>query len=386
MLAAAVFALTVALALVTGVCGVLNVARLGSEGHLENLLTAIPAVAFAFVGHLIVRRRPGHRVGELCLAGGLLLAALAASTTASAWTFTAEALPVGVANWIAWFGWVWVPMTGVVGIHLPLRVPDGHLVSPRWRWYSRTSTALIVLVSVWSMTDPGPFDELPGFTNPTTATWRDPLGPLLYALPVFLIGALGSLVVRYRRAEVVERQQIRCIAYGIAWFVATFGFGFVAVEHVRPLVPFLLVTGMTAVPVSIGVAVLRYRLYDIDRLISRTVSYALLTGVLGAVYAATVVLLGTLQAGSELSVAGSTLVVAALFGPVRRWVQARVDRRFNRARYDAEQTVQAFAAVLRDEVDIDELSAALLETVHETVQPARASLWLRPAGSITTEA
>lgn len=148
-----------------------------------------------------------------------------------------------------------------------------------------------------------------------------------------------------------------------------------------PLLDVLELPARLAFPVAVAVAVLRYRLYDIDRLISRSVSYAMLTGVLGAVYAAGVVLLGgllrPLGAESELAVAGSTLGVAAVFGSARRRVQAVVDRRFNRARYDAERTIEALRARLRDEVDLDQLTSELLAAVHHTVQPARASLWLR---------
>jgi len=199
---------------------------------------------------------------------------------------------------------------------------------------------------------------------------------------VAALAAVASLLARLRRAQDVERQQLKWFCYAAGWFAAA---AFVAVAlpsvggYMADTVSIML--GMTALPVAIGIAILRYRLYDIDRLINRTLVYGLLTAVLGGVYASVVLVLGQLlgQELSSLAVAGATLAAAALFQPARRRIQQAVDRRFNRRKYSAARTVEAFSARLRDEVDLDALSAELLAVVDQTMEPTRASLWLRPS-------
>jgi hypothetical protein len=201
---------------------------------------------------------------------------------------------------------------------------------------------------------------------------------VLYAAS--LPAALLCVVLRFRAARGVERQQLR-------WVVAG---GVIAVLALLPLPGMdelhtvLGILGVVIVPVSVAVAVLRYRLYDLDRIISRTLAYGLLTVLLGLGYAAVVLLGGRLLPGSSsLTVAAATLAVAALFSPLRRRVQNLVDRRFNRRRYDAARTVEGFAARLRDQVDLDVLHTELLAVVNQTMQPTLASLWLRPQGSLS---
>jgi hypothetical protein len=376
--------LTAVLVVVGGGFAVLNLLRRGSADDVTTFLFVVPAVAFAFVGYLIARRLPGNAVASLCLAIGLLWGAVLTSSAVSAWAVQTGATSRALANWINWAGVGWVPALGLMGTHLPLRLPDGRLRSQRWRRYARACTAIIVLVTLLIMAEPGQGDE---FTNPMGVAWVVALAPAIALLPLSFVGGVAALVVRYRDAEPVERRQIRCIAFGAAVFVGVYATSFALVGNweatLGPAAQVLIVIAQlayAAIPAAIGVAVLRYRLYDIDRIISRTLSYAVLTALLGAVYAGGVLLLGTLvRASSDLAVAGATLVVAALFTPARRRVQQAVDRRFNRERYDAEQTVQAFATRLRDEVDLDELRRALLAAVHETVEPARASLWLSQA-------
>jgi hypothetical protein len=204
------------------------------------------------------------------------------------------------------------------------------------------------------------------------------VGLVLYAAS--LPAALLCVVLRFRAARGVERQQLR-------WVVAG---GVIAVLALLPLPGMdelhtvLGILGVVIVPVSVAVAVLRYRLYDLDRIISRTLAYGLLTVLLGLGYAAVVLLGGRLLPGSSsLTVAAATLAVAALFSPLRRRVQNLVDRRFNRRRYDAARTVEGFAARLRDQVDLDVLHTELLAVVNQTMQPTLASLWLRPQGSLS---
>jgi peptidoglycan/LPS O-acetylase OafA/YrhL len=193
------------------------------------------------------------------------------------------------------------------------------------------------------------------------------------------VAACGSLVLRFRRARREERQQLKWAAYAAALMVITTVVVGVTVPGGNDL-PIALT--MALLPIGAGIAILRYRLYDIDRLINRTLVYGLLTALLAGVYAAVVLVLGQLFGGlgaepPSWAVAGATLAVAALFQPARRRIQQTVDRRFNRRKYDAAKTVEAFSARLRDEVDLDSLSTELLAVVDQTIQPTSASLWLR---------
>jgi hypothetical protein len=202
----------------------------------------------------------------------------------------------------------------------------------------------------------------------------------LLALLIASLAAAASLLVRFRRSRGVARQQLKWIVGAGAFFAlaaATGPFWWLVVPTAGEVVwPFLFAAGLAAIPGAVGVAILRYRLYDIDRIINRALVYGVLTVLLAAVYAGVTVGLGTLVGESSLVVAASTLLVAALFRPARRQVQGLIDRRFYRRRYNAQQTLEAFAARLRQQVDIDELNEDLLGVVRETVQPARASLWL----------
>ena len=203
---------------------------------------------------------------------------------------------------------------------------------------------------------------------------------------VAVLAAVASLVVRFRHARGVERQQLKWVVYAVVLVVLCFILLMVApnpidLSELAADIVFALL--ITLIPVATGVAILRHRLYDIDRLINRTLVYGLLTAVLGVVYASVVLVLGQLFGGlgsepSSWAVAGATLAVAGLFQPARRRIQAVVDRRFNRRKYNAINTVEAFSARLRNEVDLDALSAELLAVVDQTMQPTRASIWLRP--------
>jgi hypothetical protein len=198
----------------------------------------------------------------------------------------------------------------------------------------------------------------------------------------------GSLVVRFRRAHGIERQQLRWVALAAALLVVAAGAALVGLAVGAPeVVTWAISAWVAGLPLAIGAAVLRYRLYDLDRIISRTVAYGLLTVLLGLGYAAVVLGLGRLlPQGSSLAVAGATLAVAALFGPARRRIQQVVDRRFNRRRHDAAETIQAFSTHLRDQLDLDTLRVELLAVVDQTMQPTQASLWLRPSHALSSAA
>jgi hypothetical protein len=272
-----------------------------------------------------------------------------------------------------------------------LLFPTGRPPSRRWWVLAWAIAAGVVLAWVGLGLAPARYQDFPGVENPfgiaglaTVLKWIASAGAVLSI--VGFLGALASLFVRFARARGLERQQLK-------WFVYAAGFGF-AMLFLPNLIPGASwVAGTlawTLVPASLSaaaaVAILRYRLYDIDRLINRTVVYGVLTVLLAGVYAGLVLILGELFGGlgaqpPSWAVAGATLAVAALFRPARRRIQALVDRRFNRRKYNTAKTIQAFSTRLRDQVDLDTLSTELLAVVDQTMEPTRVSLWLRPSAS-----
>lgn len=242
-----------------------------------------------------------------------------------------------------------------------------------------------VVAAVAMLLTPGSLEYLPDIPNPLGLSSAGPaLGVIsqvaFVAMAAVLFAAVGSMIVRWRRARGVERQQLKWLAYAAAIAVlAQVGSSFLP----RGLFLLATYTAVLLFPAATGIAIVRYRLYDIDRIISRTVVYATLTALLASVYVGTVLVVGQLfgsGAGTpDWVVAGATLAVAALFQPALRRIQTVVDRRFNRRRYDAARTVNAFAARARDEVDLDTLLTELLAVVDQTMQPTQASSWLRPA-------
>jgi hypothetical protein len=346
------------------------------------------AVSTATVGAVVASRRPRHPVGWLLLALGLSLTA-AGVTLATTNYGVAHAAPA--AGLVARY----VPATIVVamacnGLTL-LLTPTGRLPSPGWRWWAGIIAATpVVLLGVVTLS-PGPGDRLiEAVDSPLDLRTLD--GGLLVAyqvaaaviIPAF-VGAAWSLVGRFRRAGGVQRQQLRWVA------LATVLIALLAVVNLAALAlgayglaPLVGGLNPPILAVGIGAAILRYRLYDLDRIISRTLAYGLLTLLLGAGYAAVALGLGQLLGrDSSLAVAGATLAMAAVFQPARRRIQVVVDHRFNRRRLDAARTIAAFSDRLRDQVDLNTLSAELLAVVEDTMQPTQASLWLRPQESST---
>jgi hypothetical protein len=344
--------------------------------------------AFMVVGALIVAHRPSNAIGWIFSAIGLLAftALLAVEYATYAYVTRPGSLPG--ATLAAWYGsWPWVPAIALALIFTPLLFPTGRLLSPRWRpiaWLAGAATAAFMLLGAL-----GPELDLArdhAIANPIGVAWAEnseesPVVPTLSVLLVVSgLAAAGSLVLRFRRSRGEERQQLKWFTYAVAllplFVLADFlpGSG----GSLLSAVPLVLL------PVAVGVAILRYRLYDIDRLINRTLVYGLLTALLAGVYAGTVLVLGQVFGGvgkdpPSWAVAGATLAVAALFQPARRRIQAVVDRRFNRRKYDAARTVEVFSVRLRDEVDLDALAAELLTVANQTMQPTTMSLWLRPA-------
>jgi hypothetical protein len=342
-------------------------AGVDTTGTLNTLRYLIPAT----MGAVLATRRPRNPIGWLLLVMGLSYATYPFVTwyTAAALFVAADPLPGW--RWVAWIGnWSWPPALTCLALSL-LVFPDGRPPSPRWRpvaWVAITATVLLMMVGV---TQSGTLQLAVSVKDPSvTSQLANPLGvavvspwlaePLLLVLLAAQVLAAGSLLVRFGRSRGVERQQLKWVVYAALLFglhqlglVLAFLAGLTSSDQARPL--WLgLVENLTFgfFFVAIVVAVLRYRLYDFGGIGDQPPTWA---------------------------VAGATLAVAALFGPARRRIQQAVDRRFNRRKYNTAQTIEAFSTRLRDQIDLDTLSAELLATVDQTMQPTTASLWLRPS-------
>jgi hypothetical protein len=354
----------------------------------SSLLLAF--AAFMAVGAVIVAHRPGNAVGWIFSAIGLLTATGVVAAEYAA--YVARTRPGSAPGVVlaAWYNsWWWYPTLALVLVFTPLLFPTGRLLSARWRPVAAVAAVGTATIIALSALQPTFQDEDHPIRNPIgLAGIPDPeagaLGAVLFGLLLLCsVAAVLSVVLRFRRSRGVERQQLKWFTYA----AALMGAFLLLSDYLFPqsgVVEVLYGLAVALVPVAAGVAVLRYRLYDIDRLVNRTLVYGALTALLGAVYAGAVLVLGQLFGGvggdpPSLAVAGATLAVAALFQPARRRIQAVVDRRFNRRRYDAAETIQAFSTRLRDQIDLDTLSAELLAVVDQTMEPTRVSLWLRPS-------
>jgi uncharacterized membrane protein len=341
---------------------------------LSNL--AVPAL-----GALLVSKRRENPIGWIfCLAAlALAVGQFGQSYAAHALYASPGSLPGAYA--MAWFGnWAWGIPIGALAFLL-LLFPNGRLPSRRWRPVAWAAGAGTVLLTVFSLIQASAQWSRP-FTNESGPSPSAVVAAVFWvAFVLFLVGMLGgpvASIMRYRRSRGEERQQLK-------WFVfsATLvGAVFVPNSFFStPWLDVLFQVALTALWVAVVVAILKYRLYDIDRVINRALVYGLLTAVLAGLYVGLAVGLGSVVGkNNSLVIAGSTLVVAALFRPARRRVQGFIDRRFYRRKYDAVRTLEAFTARLRDEVDLDELRVHVEAVVRETMQPAEASLWLRPVG------
>jgi hypothetical protein len=332
-------------------------------------------LVYAVVGMLILVHRPGNAVGWIVGAIGFfpLLGNLGAEYAGRAHLRPEAHWPlVNQALWVD--SWYWSVAFGSLPLLL-LLYPDGHPVSRGWRplmWLAYSGLATLLLAG---MLEPSGVPRLP---NPyaiavPSAIHTAGLVLLWVSWPLGALGGFTSLALRYRRARGVERQQVTWLLYGAGLFLVL-----LAVDGRLPGEggPAFL-AGFYLPPIAIGVALLRYRLYDIDRLVSRTVSYAVLSALLALPYVVVVTGASRLGGSNQLAVALATLAAAAAFNPLRRRIQSRVDRRFNRARYDATRTVEAFTNRLREEIDLQTVRDDLLAVVAQTVQPTSASLWLR---------
>jgi hypothetical protein len=345
---------------------------------------AIVTLANATVGLLLASRRGGGRIGAILLAAGVAIAAVAFGYAVGGSLALRNPLDL-VANALFLIG----PASYVFAYSLILPVvalafPDGRLPSAWWRWPSGLALGALAAAAILVVVKPGGIEGSASNMNPfgidILPGWLTSLAGPLNVIGSVLISILGvaSVITRFRRGSELERQQLR-------WFVAAVLLGAVpltiSIVGGGPGWIVLAFPGVILVPVAVWIAVTRHRLYEIDRLISRGLSWAVLSGLLVAVYAGAVLLLqGVLSGATQretLAVAGSTLLAAALFQPLRRRVQKIVDHRFNRARYDSDRTVAALAARLRDEVDPNEIHASLVAAVGSAVSPTRVDLWLR---------
>lgn len=354
-----------------------------------EVVVAAVALLYGAVGYLISRRRPDNAIGWIFLASAPLFALLGVLYAyADLSRYGDEGWPIEV--WVAWFAnWVFFLPVFVAPLLVAQLFPDGRPVSPRWRWLLWATVAAVLVQVTSGALRAAPLDPYPDVANPAGLTGA--VGRLLETIwsvgdsvapPFFALAAVASLVVRFRRSRGVERQQLKWLAFAGVVFVAAFAIAGLTQPSVVSDVFFVLaILALAFIPVAVGIAILRYRLYEIDRVISRTVVYATVTIVLGAAYAGLVLasqaLFSSFAGGSDLAIAISTLVVAALFLPVRTRVQRFVDRRFYRRRYDAQQTLEAFGVRLRDQIELDALARDLRGVVGETMQPVHASLWLR---------
>src|SRR6202451_241037 len=329
------------------------------------------AVGFGGMGALLTRRRPGHPVGWIFAAAGLVAAVdFATFEYALAAVVGHRGLPAG--EYVGWVQlWIWVPFIALITVYLFLLFPDGRPPRPSWRWVGWLAGGFVVIEVTGLALTPGKVASLPVVRNPfgVSPAWVPlaAIGPGLIGLLGCVVLAAWSLFSRSRHGPSVERLQIRWLAYS-GCLVALTLVSSTIVSEILPLSAGItgrvteggLMIAVLTMPVAVAVAVLKYRLYDIDRIISRTLAYAIVTGLLVRLYAG-LVLLATevFRFHNSVAVAVSTLVAAALFNPVRRRVQHAVDRRFNRARYDADRTVAAFAGRLQDAVDLDSVRGDL---------------------------
>jgi len=367
-----------------------------ADDPARAILGVLATLALMTVGAVVASRRPRNPIGWMfCVAGlGFLAGGSSGVYATRALVVAPGSLPAGVA--VAWLAtWLQYPVV-MLSVYLLLLFPTGALPSRRWRVVAWLHAVTMVTATLSEALRPGPLTA-----GPTAALLPvvNPLGIAAFAdgfavvgmiwPPAFLaalVVSAGALALRFRSARGGERQQMKWFVYaGVGSILAVLLSNLTA-----PVLPEALrgafrtttfVTAMAAFPISVGIALLRYRLYDIDVLIRRTLVYGALSATLVAAYAAAVVLLQAalrpLIGGSELAVAGSTLAVVALVQPLRRRIQDLVDRRFYRSRYDAARTLDTFTTRMRDQVDIDAVRGEVLDVVSTTLRPAHASVWLR---------
>jgi hypothetical protein len=383
----------VALLLVVGIGGLLA----GGEFDAPFVAFVIFVAVFSTVGALVSSRLPRNPIGWIMT--GAAISYVIGGLTLVFEEGVAHSGPIPLAGrLVIWVGsWAWSVGLGLAGIYLLLLFPSGHPLSSRWKTVGYTGAAGLMLLIASVAFEPNWQSEGLHGTNPMGIRGAESLltlaGDLGGLLTIGSVAAAAiSLVLRFRRSSGTERQQLKWLAYAagvvaasvaaLAPIEATLG----STEDITDLSNFLVSMSFALVPMAAGIAILRYRLYAIDRIINKTLVFGLVTAVLIAGYTSGILLLQSILPvpnDSPITVAASTLAMAALFRPLRRRVQHVVDRRFYRARYDAAQAIQGFATRLRDETDLESLTSDLIGVVTRTVQPAHVSLWLADSPQAT---
>jgi hypothetical protein len=355
---------------------------IGEADVLEHVGLLIAFSSFPVLGAVIASRQHRNAIGWLFIAMGLSVGVLLVATEYARWALVVDPAPRTGRVLAAWIEqWLWYPWFGFIAL-IFLLFPDGRPPSPRWRWLVGVVLLLLVPICVLGMVEERLESDGYSIRNPIGIDGLgdvETVGSFLFLLfgPVTIL-CVASLFFRFRGAGHIQRQQLKLLAFSASLVLLVTLLGeFLNLPGV--FLPLALIT----VPGSITVAILRYHLYDIDRIINRTIVYALVTGSALAVYAGTVFVVGTVVVGpsDNLTVAVATLAAAAVFRPALSRVQAFVDRRFYRHKYDAQHTIEAFGTRLREETNLDELTDDLVAVVRRTMQPEHVSVWLRTEGS-----
>jgi hypothetical protein len=356
----------------------------------EDILYTLGMMGFAIVGALLVVQRPNNLIGWIFCADVGLNAVGALANDAAVFALVTQPGALPGPEWLAWIS-TWSGDTGWVLLltFTFLLFPTGHVPSTRWRPLAWLLAAMLLFHIFVTMLRPGPFADLPAFSNPLGVplpAWLTTLDDLLGIFVVLpALASIASLMFRFRAASGDVRQQIKWIALVAAViFVVLIGIALAEVTRQKSVIAaseFAFALGLVAFPAAVGISILRHRLWDIDLIIRRTLVYSVLTALLALAYFASVLVLQPPLArltgqGNQLATVLSTLFIAGLFVPLRGWVQRAIDRRFYRAKVDAARTLAAFSAAARDEVDLDHLTGALLESVGESFQPEHVSLWV----------
>jgi hypothetical protein len=399
---AAAFVLVLLTLSIASPATVISTGGRGVNHGFGEFLLYLPFLAFPVVGALVGSKRPGNPIGWICLVAGLIWMLFALGDVSNAYEHARTGEATSSVTLDALTQGIWALPVGLLGIYMILLFPDGRLPSRRWRPFAIFAGAVMVLIPTVLVFDPGPLEGHPGLRNPfglEQYPWLEIVPPFIVVLlPLCILTSAASLVVRYRRSGVEVREQIKWLAFAASFVGVTYLCVLIGGFLFSPGAPFgrsttpvwlslgqnLILVSYASIPTAIGFAVLKYRLYDIDIIINRTLVYGSLTLTLALVYLGGVVgtqaVFRTLtgqQQQPQLAVVVSTLAIAALFNPLRRRIQSFIDRRFYRSKYDAAKTLEAFGASLREEVDLENLAGELVGVVKQTIQPAHVSLWLR---------
>ena len=393
---ATVALVVIALALLVGNGSAPSFGRISGDYGQRTVAAVAGAsctLAFATVGTIIVWHRRRELVGWLFCAVGLALAVQAFTAFYATRALVARPGSLSGGELMGWVGtWVSAPAILLIPLFCFLLFPDGRLPSAGWRPVAWLDGLVLAAATVGLAFRPGPLAVVPSVDNPLAVSgvaaglMSGLVAASILLLPPAVVASVGALIVRLRRARGIQRQQLKWFASAAA-LVAAIAVPVLPGQFIAPAgwaaaALVALIIGIACLPVSAGIAIMRYRLYDLDALLNRTLVYGTLTTVLAAGYAGIVLAVGAvLGSGGEVSslaVAVATLAVAAMFQPARRRVQRLVDRRFNRRRYNAGRTLEGFAARLRQQTDLDALVTELLAVVDRTMEPTQVSLWLRP--------